>query len=240
MTIAEIGSMHELQFILIFGIGTLVLYLLVPVALFANEVRLAKQSDDTSGTASIFNSLLQAFYYITAWSMLVTVIMFMVVSYKHDVAKGIEQYWKIEWIKSATDNAKIPLDPSEFKVDTTQRDTAKAIVLILTWAEVLEYLLLGVLLMLTLKLTMSLPLFKARRADHYKMTTQVDLGSMFGALMAALVGWTIFTVILSLESKLITAIVEKGLTGSDHEIDILDGLKAILKTGIETIEKYNG
>jgi len=241
MTLSVIQKMQELQTILIFGIGSLFLYLVVPVALFANEVRLAKQSDDTSGTAAIFNSLIQAFFYIVAWSIFVSIIVFLVIKLGHgdatNPAVGIDRFWNIEWLdKTKTIDV---LDTSVFPPDTKQLTQAKLIVMIVTWAKALEYMLLGVLLALTLKLTMSLPLLKMRRADHYKMTSQIDVGTMMSTFMTGILGWVIFSVIIGLESTLLTSLIQKDPSATvvaGQKIKVLDDLKKLLYLGMTKLQ----
>ena len=205
MSLSAVASMQELHTIMIFGIGSLFLYIVVPVALFANEVRLAKQSDDTSGTAAIFNSIVQAFFYIVAWSVFVSIIVFLVIKFGHkdatNPAVGIYRYWDIDWFANGNLS-------SNFK--GTQITQAKLIVLIITWAKAVELLLLGVFFALALKLSMSLPLLKMRRADHYKMTSQIDVGTMMSIFMTGIVGWVIFMAILSFENIMIKSLLKEG------------------------------
>ena len=239
MTLLDIGSMQELQTIVLFGIGSLFLYLVVPVALFANEVRLAKQSDDTSGTAAIFNSIFQAFFYIVAWSILVTIIVFLVIKFGHNgntnPAIGIDRYWNIKWFEEAIAHTSVSI--SVFTTDT-QMTHATLLVMIVTWAKALEYLLLGVFLALTLKLSMSLPLLKMRRADHYKMTSQIDVGTMMGMFMTGIVGWVLFVAIMTFESKLLTALVQEKAPVS-HDVDIVEDLKTLVKSGMDYFTDTN-
>ena len=243
MTLSDVGSIQELQTIMIFGIGSLLLYLVVPVALFANEVRLAKQSDDTSGTAAIFNSLFQAFFYIIAWSIFVSVIVFMVIKFGRaddtNPAVGIDRYWNIMWLEpniTSQLNTTFPVTTGE---TITERNKAELLVMILTWAKAIEYLLLGVLLGLSMKLTMSLPLVKLRRADHYKMTSQIDIGTLMSTFMIGILGWVVFTTILELESILLTSLIQSYSSTSEDSINILNDLKDLLRLGIEKIKLIN-
>jgi len=251
---SNIDTIVELQNIVIFGIGTLFLYLVVPVALFANEVRLAKRSDDTSGTAAIFNSITQAFFFIIAWSVFVTIIVFMVVKIgeKNDKDKNpataIDRYWRGDWIKVPDTGG--PNTPKGLEIlnnftssSEVKKDQAKLMILIITGAKALEMLLLGVLMALTLKLSMSLPLLKMRRADHYKMTTGVDIGTMMSLFMTGILGWVIFIGILNFESILLTSLVKAGkattsTTGpfGSPDIDLLKGLKDLLISGMNRIK----
>ena len=241
-------TIQELQTIVLFGIGSLFLYLLVPVALFANEVRLAKQSDDTSGTASIFNSIFQAFFYIVAWSVFVSIIVFLVVKFGHsgetNPAVGIDRFWHGEWMETNSTVVKgIPfttevINQFQNSLKPELETKAKLLVMIIVWAKALEYLLLGVLMALALKLSMSLPLLKMRRADHYKMTSQIDVGTMMGIFMAGVVGWVLFTVILQFESVLLSSLLEVGSKMpkthiNSTEVLILDDLKDLLKLGMK-------
>ena len=249
MMIKDIDSIDQLQTIMIFGVGSLFLYLVVPVALFANEVRLAQQSDDTSGTAAIFNSIVQSFYFIIAWSVFVSVIFYMVI--KLDIkdetnpAVGVDRYWMGAWLKSENRDAVI----KNFKAvssteDGATRKQAKFIVFIITSAKALELLLLGILLTLTLRLSMSLPLLKTRRADHYKMTSQIDVGTMMSIFMTGILGWVIFTAILNFESLLLNSLRKAGAsvitTGSiddTNKTEMVDGLKDLLKMGMTELNK---
>jgi len=216
---SDINTIHELQSIIIFGIGSFFLYLVVPVALFANEVRLAKQSDDTSGTAAIFNSIIQAFFYIVAWSVFVSIIVFLVIKVGHkgeaNPAVGIDRFWNYTWIdvpsddKTVSNGAELVVKNFEHETDNIQKQ-AKLLVLIISWAKAVELLLLGVLMALTLKLSMSLPLMKMRRADHYKMTSRIDIGSMMSLFMTAIMGWVLFMAILNFEDILLTSLLEAG------------------------------
>ena len=239
MSLGDIKSIDELQTIMIFGVGSLFLYLVVPVALFANEVRLAQQSDDTSGTAAIFNSIVQSFFFIIAWSIFVSIIVFFLIKLggtgDTNPAVGIANYWEPDWIDSSitkeiTTVAKFP--------EETSMKKAKFIVLIVTGAKALEFLLLGIFLALALKLSMSLPLLKMRRADHYKMTSQIDVGTMMSVFMTGILGWVIFTTIVKFEGILLTSLIVKGATiPADAEIDLLNGLKELLKMGMEELNK---
>ena len=248
----NIDSIQDLQSIIIFGIGSFFLYLVVPVALFANEVRLAKQSDDTSGTAAIFNSIVQAFFYIVAWSVFVSIIVFLVIKVGHDgegnPAVGIDRFWNNNWIdvpKNATDSLSVGADSvvKKFKGEPENiQNQAKLLVLIITWAKAVELLLLGVLLALTLKLSMSLPLMKMRRADHYKMTSQIDVGTMMSIFMTGIMGWVLFMAILNFENILLTSLLEAAPTkavpffpDTKTEVDILEDLKALLQMGIDKL-----
>ena len=235
-SLSTVASMQELQGIVIFGIGSLFLYIVVPVALFANEVRLAKQSDDTSGTAAIFNSIVQAFFYIVAWSVFVSIIVFLVIkvgkSDVHNPAVGIYRYWFIDWL------ADHKLNPVFKDAQLTQ---ATLLVLIITWAKAVELLLLGVLMALTLKLSMSLPLMKMRRADHYKMTSQIDVGTMMSVFMTGIMGWVLFMAILNFENILLTSLLEAGQSKAlasiaDTNVDILEDLKTLLQMGIKKLQ----
>ena len=251
---SNIDTIVELQNIVIFGIGTLFLYLVVPVALFANEVRLAKRSDDTSGTAAIFNSITQAFFFIIAWSVFVSIIVFFVIKLGGDKetnpAVGIDRYWMGDWIQVPDTGGPNTAEGLEIVKNTpfsTQSEAKKKqvelMILIITGAKALEMLLLGVLMALTLKLSMSLPLLKMRRADHYKMTTGVDIGTMMSLFMTGILGWVIFIGILNFESILLTSLVKAGkattsTTGpfGSPDIDLLKGLKDILISGMNKIK----
>jgi len=256
---SDIDKMVELQSIVIFGIASLFLYLVVPVALFANEVRLAKRSDDTSGTAAIFNSLVQAFYFIVAWSVFVSIIFFLVIKvntyYHHkksvnakerSPSVAIARYWNGPWIvaqgKTSTPGSDIIKTKFPSKSDSIQQ--AKLLILIITWAKALEMVLLGVLLALTLKLSMSLPLLKMRRADHYKMTTGIDIGTMMSIFMTGILGWVVFIGILNFEGMLVNFLVERGLKDvgisapfNGEKIDFLKGLKDLLKSGMNRLSQ---
>ena len=245
MTLSSITTIDELRTIMIFGVGSLFLYLVVPVALFANEVRLAQHSDDTSGTAAIFNSIVQAFFFIIAWTVFVSIIFFLVIklggSGVTNPAVGVDKYWKGDWINTTQtqnliDNSFPSISSTE---DGSKRTQAKFIVFIVTSAKALELLLLGVFLALALKLSMSLPLLKMRRADHYKMTSQIDVGTMMSIFMTGILGWVIFTAILSFESLMLTFLIEEGATvaggsliNSSEQIDELSDLKKLLKMGM--------
>lgn len=250
MSLGDIKSIDELQTIMIFGVGSLFLYLVVPVALFANEVRLAQQSDDTSGTAAIFNSIVQSFFFIIAWSVFVSVIFFMVVrlggSDATNPAVGVDRYWQGKWLVSdERDRLMNNFPATSTSVDGSIRKQAKFIVFIVTSAKALELLLLGVLLALTLKLSMSLPLLKMRRADHYKMTSQIDVGTMMSIFMTGILGWVIFTAILNFESILLNSLRSAGasvLTPTTiidvaNKTEMIDGLKNLLELGMEELKK---
>ena len=228
-------TMQELQTIVLFGIGSLFLYIVVPVALFANEVRLAKQSDDTSGTAAIFNSIFQAFFYIVAWSVFVSIIVFMVIKFGDagdtNPAVGIDRFWNNNWMETnsmANGQTVSTQVIDNFLVKPELKTHAELLVMIIVWAKALEYLLLGVLMALTLKLSMSLPLLKMRRADHYKMTSQIDVGTMMSIFMTGIVGWVLFVTILTFESKLLTALVQEKV---NHKVKVVDDLKKLLANG---------
>lgn len=240
-----ISTIDELQTIVIFGVGSLFLYLVVPVALFANEVRLAKQSDDTSGTAAIFNSIVQAFFFIVTWSIFVSIIFFLVIKLGGDdvtnPAVGVDKYWKGDW--NATNGILSHFPPISPIDDGSTRTQAKFLVFIVTLAKALELLLLGIFLALTLKLSMSLPLLKMRRAEHYKMTSQIDVGTLMSIFMTGIVGWVLFIAILTFESKMLTFLITKGQGVVDpakveitsKKIDQLEGLKNLLKRGVDTL-----
>ncbi len=247
---SDIDKMVELQSIVIFGIASLFLYLVVPVALFANEVRLAKRSDDTSGTAAIFNSLVQAFYFIVVWSVFVSIIFFLaikVTTYKTHKDKerspsvAIARYWNGPWIvaQGKTSTPGSDIIKKKFLKSKSIEEQAKLLILIITWAKALEMLLLGVLLALTLKLSMSLPLLKMRRADHYKMTTGIDIGTMMSIFMTGILGWVIFIAILNFEEILINFLVKTGVKDIDSfkpkDINLLQGLKDLLKAGMNRL-----
>ena len=244
-----IDTIQDLQNIIIFGIGSLFLYLVVPVALFANEVRLAKQSDDTSGTASILNSIMQAFFYIVVWSVLVSIIMFLVIKLgrpgEHNPAVGIYRFWSgnPEWIsindpKSMAANAMAVVGNFANKDSEEQ---AKLLVLIIEWAKAVELLLLGVLLALTFKLSVSLPLMKMRRADHYKMTSRVDLGTMMSIFMTGILGWVLFVAVIHFEEILLSSLLKAGAAKSNSsiitntQVSMLKDLKILLQSGMEAL-----
>jgi len=228
--------MSDLQTIVIFGVGSMLLYVLVPVSLFANEVRLAKQSDDTSGTAAIFNSIMQAFFFIVAWSMFVSIIMFMVLKFSEkkyvssgvSPAQAIGYYWNKDWIINETSQAIVSTS-----ISAAQEKQAKLMVLIITWAKAIEYLLLGVLLALALKLSMSLPLLKMRRADHYKMSSHIDIGTLMSVFMTGIVGWVIYMAIMEFESTLLTSMAQ--VHPGSSKIDVLEGLKHLLQSGAKKL-----
>ena len=249
MIFSNIDKLEELQTIMIFGVGSLFLYLVVPVALFANEVRLAQQSDDTSGTAAIFNSIVQSFYFIIAWSVFVSVIFYMVIKLEikdeTNPAVGVDRYWMGAWLESTNrDDVIKNFKAVSSTIDGATRKQAKFIVFIITSAKALELLLLGILLALTLKLSMSLPLLKTRRADHYKMTSQIDVGTMMSIFMTGILGWVIFTAILNFESLLLNSLRSAGAsvitTGSiddTNKTEMVDGLKDLLKMGMKELTK---
>ena len=240
-----VSTIDELQTIMIFGVGSLFLYLVVPVALFANEVRLAQHSDDTSGTAAIFNSIMQAFFFIVAWSIFVSIIFFLVIKLGGkgvtNPAVGVDRYWKGDWIDP--DKTKPIITNFSTKADIIQKQ-ARFIMFIITSAKALELLLLGVFLALALKLSMSLPLLKMRRADHYKMTSQIDVGTMMSIFMTGILGWVIFTVLLKFEGMMLTFLTTEGaevakanIINTGIKIDFMDGLKSLLQLGMA---KLNG
>jgi len=250
MKIRDISSIDQLQTIMIFGVGSLFLYLVVPVALFANEVRLGQQSDDTSGTAAIFNSIFQSFFFIIAWSVFVSIIVFVLMKFGGtgftNPAVGIDRYWSPDWI-DFNETKRIIAHFST--TDEAKRDKAKFIVFIVTGAKALEFLLLGIFLALALKLSMSLPLLKMRRADHYKMTSQIDVGMMMSMFMTGILGWVIFTAIVNFEGLLLTTLVKKGaetanttsnivipVTTNEPNIKLLDSLKKLLQLGADKIK----
>ena len=249
MTATAINTIQDLQSIIIFGIGSFFLYLVVPVALFANEVRLAKQSDDTSGTAAIFNSIVQAFFYIVAWSVFVSIIVFLVIKVgkpaEANPAVGMARFWNYTWIGvpsgSNTASHGADLVVANFTAKKTE-EQAQLLVLIITWAKAVELLLLGVLMALTLKLSMSLPLMKMRRADHYKMTSQIDVGTMMSIFMTGIMGWVLFMAILNFENILLTSLLEAAPTkavpffpDTKTKVDILEDLKTLLQMGIKKL-----
>ena len=246
ITANDIDTIQNLQSIVIFGIGSLFLYLVVPVALFANEVRLAKQSDDTSGTAAIFNSIVQAFFYIVAWSVFVSIIVFLVIKVGYHTeanpAVGIDRFWNYQWIATGSVPSAGANDVVNNFAGATDniKKQAKLLVLIITWAKAVELLLLGVLLALTLKLSMSLPLLKMRRADHYKMTSQIDVGTMMSIFMTGIMGWVLFIAILEFEDILLTSLLEAGhnitaIIADDANVTILEDLKILLQMGSQNL-----
>ena len=222
------------------------------MALFANEVRLAKQSDDTSGTAAIFNSIVQAFFYIVAWSVFVSIIVFLVIKVGHDgeanPAVGIDRFWNYTWIDvpaaGASPSAGADSIVNNFKGKKTE-EQAQLLVLIITWAKAVELLLLGVLMALTLKLSMSLPLMKMRRADHYKMTSRIDIGTMMSLFMTGIMGWVLFIAILNFEDILLTSLLESGKEKvakkggyyiGEPKVVMTKDLERLLQMGIKKLE----
>jgi len=249
-------SLHGLQTILLFGVGALFLYILVPVALFANEVRLAKQGDDTSGTSSVLNAMVQAFFFIISWLTFVTMIVFLLVgvgdketNHAHKVetnpAVGIYRYWDMNWTNPALINT---LDTAITDNDKKNQQ-AETIVFILTSAKMLEYLLLAMFLTLTLKLSMSLPMYKMRRTDHYKMSTNIDVGTLMSFFMVGIIGWIMFRVIITFDEVLLNAVLDYGATKKDltlivdknspkkEYIDILGGVWKLIQSGITQLNK---
>jgi len=253
-------SLHGLQTILLFGVGALFLYILVPVALLANEVRLADRSDDTSGTSAILNAMAQAFFFIIGWLVLVTFIVFLLVGVgdkqknvpgatvvETNPAVGIYRYWDMNWTNPALIDS-LNLNPS-FTGNEKKKTQAETIVLIITSAKMLEYLLLAMLLMLTLKLSMSLSITKMRRTDHYKMSTNIDLGTLMSFFIVGIMGWIMFTVIISFDEILLNSVLDYGRTKKNltlipaahadkkDYIDVIDGVWKLIKSGIEQLNK---
>jgi hypothetical protein len=227
-------SMHGLQTVMIFGIGALFLYIIVPTALLANEVRLAKQSDDTSGASAVLSAMIQSAFFIVAWLLLVTIIAYLLVgagghSTETNPAMGMWRFWDIDWLNADMTN----LHP---KIGSEAESQAKIIILVLSAAKLLELLMLGVLLLLTVKLSMSLPLYKLRRVQHYQMSTEIDLSSATTYLMVFMTGMIMFQFIVQVDNMLLSSVftmAQKFHTTlpSMGEVNILNDLWRLIATG---------
>ena len=245
-TIKGISSwdMEMLQVDVIFGIGAFFLYIVVPVALLANEVRLAKRSDDTSGSASILSAMAQAAFSIVAWLAFVTIILYLVVGAAgdtmHNPAVGIYHFWSVDWIGTST-MASLDSGGSIFSQAGNEEllVQAQALVFVLAMAKLIEFVLLAVLLFLTVSLSMFLPVYKMRRSSSHQVS-DLDLSAILAYGMIFAMGLTMFTLIVNmidmlLESVLIFAHNRYGALGaymSDTDIDVLSGLWNLFAYGI--------
>jgi len=232
-------SMHELQTVMIFGIGALFLYIIVPTALLANEARLAKQSDDTSGASAVLNAIVQAAFFIVAWLLFVTIIVFLLAgaggNSGTNPALGIWNFWYIDWLDTNTIMAAI--DGSAKITGEAQKAQAKIIVLILSAAKLLELLVLGILLFLTVKLSMSLPLYKLRRVQHYQMSGDIDISSALMFLMMFMTGMVMFKFIIEVDQLLLKSVftfadaTHSTVNIPNKNLYILDDLWNIINLG---------
>jgi len=238
-------EMPELQVILIFGIGALFLYIIVPTAILANEVRLAKQSDDTSGASAVLSAVAQAGFFIVAWLLFVTIIMFLVVgagghgAVETNPANGMWNFWYYNWMGADMTN----LSPT---ISTeAQKAQARMIILTLSGAKLLEILVLGVLLLLTINLSMALPLYKLRRVQHYQMSSEIDISSAMMYLMMFVTGMIMFQFIIQVDNYMLQAIFEfakdtanvSGIDDDTSGFNILNDLWKLIAEGQKNMPK---
>jgi len=243
-------SMSQLQTDMVFGIGAFFLYIVVPTALLANELRLAKQSDDTSGAAPILNAMAQAGFSIIVWLIFVTVLAYLLVGvagYRIDSnpAVGIYHFWSVDWM--GTD---VLTSLTGGKIHTENHEAglvqAQSIVFTMSIAKLLEILLLGVLLILTVRVSMFLPLYKMRRTSHYQQTSQIDLSALLTFIMIFAMGIALFTVIINMQNMLLKSVLDFAIHMNPSvnseiahtKINVLSGLWNLLANGVKEIEAY--
>ena len=246
-TISSISSwdMQMLQVDVVFGIGAFFLYVVVPVALLANEVRLAKRSDDTSGSASILSAMAQAAFSIVAWLAFVTILLYLVVGAAgdtmHNPAVGIYHFWSVDWmgtsvIKSLESGGSIfnKAGNDEMLVQ------AQALAFVLAMAKLIELVLLAVLLFLTISLSTFLPVYKMRRSSSQQVS-ELDLSSILAFGMTFAMGLAMFVLIVDMINMLLESVLvfasnryPGNVAGSigNTDTDILSGLWNLLAHGI--------
>jgi len=245
--ITDIGtySMKHLQTDVVFGIAAFFLYVVVPTALLANEVRLAKSSDDTSGTAPILDAMMQAGFFIVIWLSGVTIFMFVLIGLTATTTAlgpnvvnpsvGMWDFWAVDWLNSSVMSS---LDHSS-QIYLTYGDTglaqAQGLVLILSIAKMVEVLLLFLLLLLTTKLSMALPLYKMRRSSHHQMTSELDISAALTYMMVAMMGIILLSFIIGLSNILLEALFDfatsrvAGVSFGSGKVDILDDVWILMR-----------
>ena len=202
-------TMERMQLDLIFGVGAFFLYILVPVALLANEVRLAKRSDDTSGTSAILDAMAQAGFFIVAWLLFVTVFTYLLVGVVGDIHRnpvvGILDFWQVDWLNAGVIDS---LKNGTIFTENGQAglEQARSIAFFLSVAKMLEILLLLVMLFLTINISMWLPLYKMRRTSHSQMASEIDIAAAISFLMMFVTGMILFNFLLGIENILLNSV----------------------------------
>lgn len=241
-------TMKHLEADVVFGIGALFLYILVPTALFANEVRMAKNSDDTSGTASILDAIAQGTMFIVSWLLGVTlfVLVIMILAPTGSAATmvnpiiGIWDFWDVDWMNSSVINSINTSSQIYLDLGDPGVEQAHALVLILSIAKVLDILLLFVLLILSIKLSMSLPMYKMRRTSHSQMNSDLDLSAIMTYLMVFMTGMILFNFLLNLDNMLLQSLFDyatsklAGISFSG-DVNILDNLWNLIRNAHDNI-----
>ena len=225
-------TMKELHLDLVFGGASFFLYIVVPTALLANEVRLAKKSDDSSGTASILDAMTKSAFFIVAWLLFVTLFMYLLVGLggtdvSSNPVKGIWDFWDVDWLHK---NVIASLDNgSTIYTQNGEPGLAQArgIVFALSLMKMAELLLLAVLLMLTIKLSTWLPLQRMRRGASM---SDLDISAAVGFLMLFVTGMILFNFMIGINNILLKSIFDFASRSPVHftvdstKFNILDDL----------------
>ena len=244
-TITDISlwNLSQLQSDLVFGMGAFFLYIIVPTALLANEVRLAQRSHETSGVSTIVDAITQAGFSILIWLVFITLFSYLLVGVAGHMtdnhpAVGIYHFWSVDWmgeeVMKSLENGFIHTMYEEEGLIQAQ-----TIVFVMALAKMLELVLLAVLLFSTIKMAMLLPLYKMQESS-YDMENEITFSSLWGFAMIFSLSIILFTMIIHLDNLLITSVLEFALNLNaslalsipQTDIDILSGLWNLLKHGV--------
>jgi len=235
----SIWSLEHFQMALLYGVAVLILYIIVPTALLANELRLAMLNNYMGGNHSIFTHIFKAVFFIVMWLLFVTLIAILVEGAsghtKTGLSFGVDSLFHIDWLHQ--DMSKINTNGV---MNNTEKEEAKFIVLMLSWAKFIEIVSLGMMMALTLGLLFGAKISKMKRDNE-----ELDFATAVMILAIALLGFGMFHLEIRMIDIFLTDIIHWGNTFNHYspiksEVYIYDDFWSFLRKGLEiAINKQN-
>lgn len=228
-------SMAELNVVLIYGIGALILVIIPVVVIAVYEMKQVKQSSQ-GGLDVILSGIGKIFIYGILFLFFVMLIMMALIGLSNSTinpAMGVDIFFHTDWLNPSV-MASLEGGTIDSLGNVSKLESAKAMVAILTLARFLYILLLMAFFLISMSFATSIVF-----SDHKKSndnSTASFLMHLFIAMVASvLLFWTIVEMISQVLNSMLWFSNSTQNTSLDDEINIINDLVALFSLGLDYI-----
>lgn len=231
-------TMEQLNIILVYGVGSLILIILPVIVISLYEMREVKKSQ-FGGIDVLLNGLLKTFIYSLLFLLFIMIFMMAFVGAsggKVSPAMGIYYFFFVDWLDTGVMTS-IEAS-SSFTDNLNKKEAAMSIVAILSLIRFVYILLLMSFFLTMMAFATSLVKISARGSYEENNTVEYVLGLLIATVMSTLVFW----VLIWMMSEILNGIIffsedtlGKHSTGVDvnKKINIVNDLVSLFRIGGE-------
>ncbi len=234
-------SMSELNVVMIYGIGALILVIIPVFVIAVYEMKQVKQSSQ-GGLDVILSGLGKIFIYSILFLFMVMLIMMALIglsSSSINPAYGVDQFFHVDWLN---EGVMASLDNSTISNlgNVSKLESAKAMVAILSLFRFIYILLLMAFFLISMSFATSIVF-----ADHKKGNDNSTLSFLLHMFVATVMSVLVFWALVDMISQVLNAMLwfsdeTQNTSYGGNEINIMNDLVALFTIGLDYIESSLG